>query len=195
MARIKICGLKRAEDVQYVNALLPDYTGFILSPGFKRSIDISLASQLASNLSPEIKRVGVFVDEPIANVLAAVADGVVDIVQLHGNESVDYCKGIDAPIIKVLKPDGFHLAPQYEPYVDFFLFDSGTGTGVAFDWSLLPVVAKPFFLAGGLGAENLEQAIVDINPFAVDLSSSVETDGVKDYEKIKQVIDIVRSTK
>lgn len=194
MARIKICGIRRQEDVSYVNELMPDYVGFILSSGFRRSIDMDTFAQLTQSLDNRITRIVVFVNEPIDTVQRAIAMGV-DMVQLHGDESPEYCASISAPVIKVLKPDSFHRAGEYQDYVDYFLFDSGTGTGKTFDWSILPHTAKPFFLAGGISADNLSQAIKNVNPFAVDMSSSVETDGKKDYDKIKQVIDITRSTK
>lgn len=187
MAKIKICGLRRVEDVEYVNQLKPDYAGFILSSGFRRSIDN--IDELLPLLDENIKSVGVFVDEGIENVLSSK----VDIVQLHGNETPDYCAKINKPTIKMLKPDSFDKIKEYEAYVDYFLFDSGTGTGLTFDWSTLPKTTKPFFLAGGLDKSNLSLAINEVNPYAVDMSSSVETDGCKDFDKIKEVIDIVRS--
>lgn len=195
MAKIKICGLRREDDISYVNSLKPDYAGFILSNGFRRSIDMETVTHLRNRLAAGITAVGVFVDEPEEIVNACIKMGVIDIVQLHGDESADYCKKIKAPVIKVLKPDIFDKISEYEPYVDYFLFDSGTGTGETFDWSEIPRTDKPFFLAGGLGRSNLNQAVKTVNPYAVDMSSSVETDGIKDYDKIKEIIDIVRNTK
>lgn len=189
MARIKICGLRRECDVDFVNELKPDFAGFIISSGFRRSIDN--ADELIARLDKGISSVGVFVNEDISTVNSAN----VDFVQLHGDESVEYCKMVTKPVIKMLKPKDFDKISDYEPYVDYFLFDSGTGTGKTFDWSMIPRTTKSFFLAGGLDSENIDLAINSINPFAVDLSSSVETDGYKDYDKIKKVIDIVRSTK
>lgn len=194
MARIKICGLRRTEDIEYVNRLRPDYVGFILSGGFKRSIDTESLSGLVQRLSGNIKKVGVFVDEPFERIDNITADGLIDIIQLHGNESPEYCRMIKAPVIKVLKPDAFDKARDYEQCVDYFLFDSGTGSGKSFEWEKIPTVSKPFFLAGGLNSNNLTAAIKKTNPYAVDLSSSVETDGYKDYDKIKEVIRIARGT-
>lgn len=192
MAGIKICGLRRDVDVDYVNELLPDYAGFIMTSGFRRSIDFDLAVELGGRIDSRIKRVGVFVDEPLENIERAISSGCIDIVQLHGRESVEYCKKINAPVIKALKPDCFGMIEEYEPAVDYLLFDSGTGTGRMFDWSMIPNTSKPFFLAGGLDSSNILDAIEVINPYAVDLSSSVESDGFKDYDKIKEIIDIVR---
>lgn len=189
MARIKICGLRRECDIDYVNELKPDFAGFIMTAGFRRSIDN--ADELIAMLDKDISSVGVFVNEDIN----AVNSANVYFAQLHGDESIEYCKMVNKPVIKMLKPKDFDKISDYEPYVDYFLFDSGTGTGKAFDWSMIPRTDKPFFLAGGLDSDNIELAINDINPYAIDLSSSVETDGYKDYDKIKKVIDIVRSTK
>lgn len=190
MARIKICGLRRDEDIAYANELMPDYIGFILSEGFRRSIDINTARRLKSKLNKNIKAVGVFVDEPLEN----LNFDFIDIVQLHGSESPEYCGKINLPVIKVMKPESFNRIKDYEPFVDYFMFDSGTGTGKAFNWAEIPKTEKPFFLAGGLGEDNLSEAIKKINPFAVDMSSSLETDGVKDYDKINKVIEITRGT-
>lgn len=192
MAKIKICGLKRLEDIKYANELVPDFVGFILSDGFKRSIKPQQAVQLKAKLSDNIKAVGVFVDEPAEAVDCFLRQGVIDIVQLHGGETPEFCSKINAPVIKMLKPTDFDKISQYEPYVDYFLFDSGTGTGKTFDWSKIPKTQKPFFLAGGLNKENIPLAMKTVNPYAVDLSSCVETDGCKDYIKIKEVMECVR---
>lgn len=193
MAKIKICGLKRKEDISFVNELKPDYIGFILSNGYKRSIDMEILRNLRDRLSKDIKTVGVFVDEDIAIVNMLIKMNLIDIVQLHGSETVRYIKQIDAPVIKMLKPEDFDKISEFEPYVDYFLFDSGTGSGKTFDWGMIVKTQKPFFLAGGLDENNLEKAIKEINPYCVDLSSAVETDSVKDYDKMKTIIDIVRS--
>ena len=187
MAKIKICGLRRAQDISYVNELMPDFAGFIMTKRFRRYAE--KADELLSLLSDDIKSVGVFVDEPIDY----VNNTGFDMIQLHGNESPEYCREINKPVIKMLKPDEFSMIAEYEPFIDYFLFDSGAGTGRVFDWSSIVKTGKPFFLAGGLDKTNLSDAIEQVKPFAVDMSSSVETDGVKDFEKIKEVIRIVRS--
>lgn len=192
MSKIKICGLKRQQDIEYVNTLKPDFIGFILASGFGRSITKETAKALKSRLDKGIKAVGVFVNDDAEVINSFVADGIIDMVQLHGSESADFCKAINAPVIKVFKPEVFDKISEYEPFADYFLFDSGTGTGRIFDWCSIPKTEKPFFLAGGLSADNLEKAINIVKPFAVDLSSSVETDGFKDFEKIKKVMEIVK---
>lgn len=194
MAKIKICGLKRPEDISYVNKLNPDYVGFVLSNGYKRSIDMAQLRKLRDKLNSNIKAVGVFVNEPVDIVNACVKMELIDMVQLHGSEDIEYVKQIKAPVIKALKPSEFNLVKDYQAYVDYFLFDSGTGTGKSFDWSIIPKTDTEFFLAGGIGSNNLREAIGTVKPYAVDLSSSIETDGYKDYDKIKEVIEIVRST-
>ena len=195
MSKIKICGLRREQDIDYVNELKPDYIGFILTAGFRRSITRETAKALKARLSKDITAVGVFVNDSTDTVNSFVEDGIIDIAQLHGNESAELCKKINAPVIKFLKCDDSvkEKISDYENAVDYFLFDSGTGTGNTFDWSKIPKTERSFFLAGGLGADNLKRAIEEITPFAVDLSSSVETDGAKDFEKIKKVLEIVKN--
>ena len=195
MSKIKICGLRREQDIDYVNEVKPDFIGFILTTGFRRSITRETAKALKARLSKDITAVGVFVNDSADTVNAFIAEGIIDIAQLHGDESAELCKKINAPVIKFLKCDDEieKRISVYENAVRYFLFDSGTGTGNTFDWRKIPKTDKPFFLAGGLGADNLKKAIDEINPFAVDLSSSVETDGFKDYEKIKKVTEIVKN--
>lgn len=191
MAKIKICGLRREEDIDYANELKPDYIGFILTDGFRRSIDRETAKNLKSRLSPKIKAVGVFVNDSLENINYFIENKIIDIVQLHGSESPDYCKKIKAPVIKYFKPDNFGKINDYE--VEFYLFDSGTGTGNTFDWSKIPKTEKPFFLAGGLDKDNIPLAVKQVRPYCVDLSSAVETDGVKDYNKIEQIMECMKN--
>lgn len=190
MARIKICGLRRSEDIDYVNELKPDYIGFILSAGFRRSISLDDALALKQRLDKDIKAVGVFVNENEEYINKAIDMGIVDIAQLHGDESPELCKKINAPVIKYFNPNSFDKVQDYD--VEYYLFDSGTGTGKVFDWLELPKTDKPFFLAGGINKENISQAISDINPFCIDLSSAVETNGFKDYNKIKEIMERLR---
>lgn len=193
MSKIKICGLRRTEDVDYVNEFLPDYVGFILAPGFRRSIDKDTAKYLKSRLSSDIIAVGVFVDDDAEKINSFVSDGIIDIVQLHGNESPEFCKKINAPVIKYFKCDESVKERIKEYDTEYFLFDSGMGSGKTFDWSVIPKTEKPFFLAGGIGEDNLQKAIKEVCPYAVDLSSAAETDGVKDYNKIKRILEIARN--
>lgn len=191
MAKIKICGLKRAEDIEYVNEFKPDYIGFILSPGFKRSIDRKTAKMLKSLLSKDINAVGVFVNDCLENIDYFLKNGIIDTVQLHGDETPNFCESVNAPVIKYFSPKTFDKVNEYD--TDYFLFDSGTGTGKEFDWSNIPQTDKPFFLAGGINKDNISRAIVTVKPYCIDLSSAVETNGVKDYNKIKEIMEIMKN--
>lgn len=192
MVKIKICGLRRMADIDYVNALKPDYIGFILSAGFKRSITADEAEKLRKRLDPDIKAVGVFVNEDKDSINNIIERKLIDIAQLHGNESPQTCEEINALVIKYFSPDSFGRIHEYNHSADYFLFDSGTGTGKSFDWSRIPKTDKPFFLAGGINEGNICDAIEKINPFCIDLSSAVETDGFKDYKKIQRIMEIKR---
>ncbi|MCD7722876.1 MAG: phosphoribosylanthranilate isomerase [Clostridiales bacterium] len=190
---IKICGLRREQDIDYVNELKPDFAGFILTPGFRRSIDMETAKRLKSRLCGEIKAVGVFVDDDTERINFFVSSGIIDIVQLHGNESGGYCKKIKAPVIKCFKVAGGAAGAKLKDYdCEYFMFDSGAGSGQAFEWKNIPKTQKKFFLAGGLCESNLKSAIETVKPFALDISSGVETGGVKDYNKIKRILEIAR---
>ncbi len=191
MAKIKICGLRRVEDIDYVNALKPDYIGFILSTGFRRTIDKETAKKLKSLLSRDINAVGVFVNDSKENIDYFLENGIIDTVQLHGDESPSFCICINAPVIIFFSPKNFDKVNEYD--TDYFLFDSGTGTGKEFDWSNIPKVDKPFFLAGGINKENINRAINSVKPYCIDLSSAVETNGVKDYKKIKEIMEIMKN--
>ena len=197
--KIKICGLRRRKDILAVNEANPDYCGFIVEfPKSFRSVTADEVRELVKNLSPEIRPVGVFVNASIELVRSLLDDGTLAMAQLHGQENESYIAELkahtDKPVIKafsIKKADDMENALQSP--ADYILLDQGSGgTGKTFDWSLIPKIERPFFLAGGIGEENLEQAIREIHPFAVDLSSSVETEKWKDPEKIRRVVDIVR---
>lgn len=190
MAKLKICGLKRVEDIDYVNELKVDYIGFILSDGYKRSIDFETAQSLKNRLSKDIKAVGVFVDEDKKYIDYYIKNNIIDIVQLHGNEEPEFCKGFDVPVIKCFNPDTFSKVDEYD--TDYFLFDSGAGTGKEFDWNILPECEKPFFLAGGISIDNAEDAVNSAHPFALDVSSSLETNSKKDRAKVEAFVKKIR---
>lgn len=189
--KLKICGLRRDEDIDYVNELKPDYIGFILTPGFRRSIDRQTAMRLKSRLSPDINTVGVFVDDSAENIDFFVRNGIIDTVQLHGGESAELCAEINAPVIKYFNPAAFGKIGEYK--TDYYLFDSGTGTGRSFDWAKIPRTDVPFFLAGGIDKNNIREAVRAVKPYCIDLSSAVETDGYKDYSKIKEITEIMKN--
>ena len=197
--KIKICGLKRPEDITYVNEAKPDYCGFIIEfPSSFRSVTADEVRELVKELDPEIRPVGVFVNAPMELVRTLLDDGTLALAQLHGQEDESYIRELKTYTDKlIIKAFSIKTADDMENALqspaDYILLDQGSGgTGKTFDWSLIPKIERPFFLAGGIGASNLGQAIREIHPYAVDLSSSVETEKRKDPMKIRQVVDIVR---
>ncbi len=197
--KIKICGLRRREDILAVNEAKPDYCGFIIEfPKSFRSVTAEEVRNLVKDLIPEIQPVGVFVNAPMELVRELLDDGILAIAQLHGQEDEACIRELktytDKPIIKAFSiKTAEDIKKALQSPADYILLDQGGGgTGKTFDWSLIPEIRRPFFLAGGIGAANLEQAIREIHPYAVDLSSSVETEKWKDPVKIRQVVDIVR---
>ena len=197
MAKIKICGLRFDEDIDYANELLPEYVGFVFWNKSKRYITPEEAGRLRAKLDPKIKTVGVFVDEDIAVVEDLLKRGIIKIAQLHGDEGEAYIQRIKSDMqCKIMKAFKVKSADDIidanNSHADMVLLDSGMGTGETFDWSLIKSVNRPYFLAGGLTPQNVGNAIEELDPFAVDASSSLETDGRKDREKIKAFIDEVR---
>lgn len=191
--KIKICGLRRPEDVEYVNLAMPDYGGFILAPGFRRTITPEQAGCLRELLAPGIMAVGVFVNDPAERVIECLEKGLIDIAQLHGDESEEdilYIKAVTGkPVIKTVKALNRYMVEAWlDSAADYLLFDSGAGTGKVFDWKILEDVERDYFLAGGLNPANLKEAARILKPYGVDISSGVETDGVKDREKIAAAV-------
>ncbi|GHT52028.1 N-(5'-phosphoribosyl)anthranilate isomerase [Endomicrobiia bacterium] len=198
MTKIKICGLKREEDIGFVNIAKPDYIGFVFA-GEKRKIDFNTATKLKSLLNKEIQTVGVFVNIDVDNILNLCRDCIIDLVQLHGDEDELYVsklkEKVKQPIIKVVRVK--EKIRDIKTKADFTLFDMHNdfeygGCGKVFDWSLIRQYKQPFFLAGGLNKDNIEKALTELKPYCIDLSSGVETDGIKDLNKIKEIIQIVR---
>jgi len=198
MVKIKICGLKRLEDIKIVNKYKPDYVGFVFADS-KRKVSHDLAHNLKENLDSDIISVGVFVNSPAEEILALYDDGIIDVVQLHGNESEEFIFNLKEKTnykIKIINAiemfDGIDLKKFDNSKADYLLFDSGKGSGKTFDWSLIRKdLKKDFFLAGGLNSSNICEAISQFNPYAVDLSSSLETDGFKDENKIKEIMEVI----
>ena len=194
MAKIKICGLRRDEDIKIVNRYKPDYAGFIINfPKSFRSISIDELKILTTKLDPSIQSAGVFVDEEINNVIECFK--YVDIVQLHGHESDDYIRTIQkyGPVIKAFEIRSIEdINNALSSPANYILLDQGKGSGQTFDWSLIPSITRPFFLAGGITLDNIEDT-KNIHPYAIDVSSSVETDKVKDELKVKEMIERGRS--
>lgn len=198
MTKIKICGLSREEDIGYVNEAGPDYIGFILHfSKSRRNISTGRAAALKRLLSPRIKAVGVFVDQPPEVVIEAAAAIGLDVIQLHGSEDNDYIaalrKRTALPIWKAFKiRSAADLTAAEESAADEILLDNGYGTGEAFDWSLAAGFDRPFLLAGGLTPDNIAGAIRALRPKLVDISSGVETDGQKDKRKVFAAVNAVR---
>ncbi len=191
----KICGLKREQDIQFVNELQPEYIGFVFAKNRKRTLDVDDALELKGLLDPEIKAVGVFVDQEMDFVVGLLDTGIIDVAQLHGNEDDDYIKELkirtNCPVIKAFvlsKNSDFDTINNSS--ADLILVDSGQGGGIKLDESLTLNIHRDYFLAGGLTVENVKEAIknADSHLIGVDVSSGVETAGQKDYEKIKSFI-------
>ena len=199
MTRIKLCGLTRPCDIEWVNALTPDYIGFVFARRSRRFVSSERAKALRDGLDSGISAVGVFVNEAPEVVSALLNDGVVDIAQLHGGEDEDYIQALraltDRPLIQAFRIDGVHdLKRARASSADHILLDHGAGgTGSAFDWTILKGFDRPCFLAGGLGPDNVAQAVKALRPFAVDVSSGIETDGVKDVLKMTAFVNAVRN--
>ena len=199
MSRIKICGLRRPEDIAAVNEARPDYCGFIVEyPKSRRSIDRTTLRELVRGLREKIVPVGVFVNATKELVAELLEEGTIQIAQLHGQESQEYIQELkvltEKPLIQAFsiksKED---VERARESVADYILLDQGSGgTGEVFDWSLVGEVGRPYFLAGGLDVENLREAIGLLHPWAVDLSSSLEIDGMKNAGRICQAVEIVR---
>ena len=199
--KIKLCGMFRDCDIDYVNEAKPDYIGFIVMfPKSHRNIDLETALRLKSRLSPDIKSVAVSVNAPVEHFAEFAKQGAADLLQCHGNENAEYIAKLreltGVPIIKAVKvTTAADIEDAQNLGADYLLLDSGTGSGVTFDHSLIDreKIRVPFFLAGGLTPENLGQAIRDIRPYAVDLSSGIETDKLKDREKILAAVKEARN--
>jgi phosphoribosylanthranilate isomerase len=202
LTAIKICGLSREEDIDIVNQLLPEYIGFIFTKS-RREIREEVAKQLKKRLHPSIKTVGVFVNEDMERIVRICQAQVCDLVQLHGNEDHNYIhqlrNQIPQKIIKAIRvKDKRDIQNSLDMDCDYLLYDSHShyangGSGTSFDWSLVEGVRKPFFLAGGIHKDNVLEAIRRCNPYGIDVSSGVETDGYKNPEKIREFIGKIRS--
>lgn len=201
--KIKICGITNLEDARFAAGALADYLGFIFYEKSPRYIEPGEAGAIINWIEgPE--KVGVFVNQPLDDVNRIAKETGLDYVQLHGEESPEYCELVEKPIIKVIHIEeesvDYLLKHQVEKYTgvaDFLLFDTKIdglwgGTGKSFDWDILKEMDLdiPFFLSGGLNSENIKEAIATVEPFAVDVSSGLEQKpGLKDFEKIETFMD------
>ena len=197
MTKIKLCGLSLPCDIEVANELKPDYIGFVFAPKSRRYVTYKKAEELKSLLSPDIEAVGVFVNEPSPNIATLLKKGIIDIAQLHGDEDEDYIAELrlltDKTIIKAFRiKTANDIKIVEQSTADDILLDSGAGTGTVFDWDLLKSIQRPYFLAGGLDARNVASAIKTLHPYAVDVSSGIETDGVKDKTEMAAFVAAVR---
>ncbi|ETP73222.1 phosphoribosylanthranilate isomerase [Lachnospiraceae bacterium JC7] len=208
MTKVKICGLRRQEDIEAVNRLRPEYIGFVFYEKSRRNVTEEEAMALREALDPDIISVGVFVDAEPELILRLMRKGIISIAQLHGHETEEYIEKLKKEMeigfgepehergFKVMKAflvkTEEDLAAARETDADYILFDNGLGSGESFDWEILRDFPKPYFLAGGLTDANVSDAIQRLSPYAVDISSGVETDGFKDPEKMRSFIDAVR---
>ena len=217
MVKLKICGMRRPEDIEMANRYEPDYIGFVFAES-PRKVSYEQAKELSALLNEDIVPVGVFVNEHMNIIVDLFKDGIIEIAQLHGDEDEKYIRnlkdksieqtGIEIPVINAIEIKDIsnedsgtdyndELLKWRDSASDYFILDSGKGSGKTFDWNLIDKNSEFFrnsiFLAGGLNSENLTSAIEEFNPFAVDLSSSVETDGFKDEKKIKEIIEIMEN--
>ena len=197
MTLVKMCGLRRACDIEAANELRPDYVGFVFANGSKRYVSPEEAKVLRSMLDPGISAVGVFVDADPSFIEDILDSGTIDMIQLHGNEDGGYIDRLrsssSVPIVKAFRiGDGMDVDEIMSCPADHIMLDSGAGTGNVFDWNMIENMNRPYFLAGGLSADNVEEAIERLHPFAVDVSSGIETDGFKDKTKMAAFVAAVR---
>ena len=195
---VKFCGMRRKEDIEALNEVKPDLAGFILDSTRKRYVSPDTVSVLRKDLDPDIKVVGVFVNEEISVVIKLLTDGIIDIAQLHGTESDDYIKEVrEKTGVKIIKAFGIRgeedVRKAEESSADLVIVDSpGGGTGSTFDWELLKRIRRPYILAGGLNKDNVEEAVKVLNPYGVDVSSGIETDGFKDIDKMRAFMALIK---
>ena len=196
--KVKFCGLFRDEDAAYANEVRPDFVGLVFHSQSHRYVDDAAARRLRGLIDAEIPIVGVFVDDSLPHIRSLVADGTVQVVQLHGHETEGQVSALRRalPGIQVWKAfrvrDAGSLEMARSSSADRVLLDNGQGTGASFDWSLVEGFPPGFILAGGLSLDNLVEAIGRLDPWAVDMSSGIETDCVKDLDKMRAVIRLVR---
>ncbi|MBO6155479.1 MAG: phosphoribosylanthranilate isomerase [Lachnospiraceae bacterium] len=208
--KIKFCGLYQDVHIAYANEIKPDYVGFVFWNKSRRYVTADKARELRNQLDSGIQVVGVFVDEDIDRIIDLYQSGIIDMAQLHGAENDIYIRKLQEQGITVIK--AYVLADKDEvthettdeatddaiiqaenSIADYILFDAGKGEGKTFDWELLKEIKREYFLAGGLNLSNIGEVIENLNPFAVDVSSGIETDGEKDKSKMEQFAHVIRA--
>ena len=198
MTKIKMCGMSRMADITAANDIGPDYIGFVFFKRSKRYVSPDQAALLKKELKSGIKAVGVFVNEDIDAVARMANEDTIDVIQLHGSEDDKYIKDLrertDKPIIQafIIREEQDIKKAEKSP-ADMILLDAGAGSGEAFDWNMLNDIKRPYFLAGGLSYDNVKGAVMRLHPYAVDVSSGIETDGKKDEKKMRHFFEEVKN--
>ena len=198
MTKVKLCGLTRPEDVAAANACMPDYVGFVFAPRSRRYVTPRQGAALRARLDPRILAVGVFVQTEPAVVARLLEEGVIHMAQLHGGQDEAYLHDLreltGKPVIQAFRMDGDGAVQAAQASLaDYVLLDQGDGgTGRPFDWALAKGLSRPYFLAGGLNPENAAAAVEALHPYALDVSSGIETDGRKDPKKMAAFVAAVR---
>ncbi len=197
MTRIKLCGLSRPCDIEAANELKPEYIGFVFAPKSKRYVTAEKAVELKRLLDPDIKAVGVFVNERLETAAGLLNSGIIDLAQLHGKEDRRYIERLreltGKPLIQAFQIETeADIKEARESAAEYILLDSGAGTGTTFDWRLAQKLKRQYFLAGGLTPGNVGEAVRILSPFAVDVSSGIETDGYKNKAKMAAFAAAVR---
>lgn len=197
MTKIKLCGIMRICDIDALNETLPEYAGFVFAKKSHRYITPDTARLLRQRLDPSVSAVGVFVDEKPEIIAGLLDSGIIDLAQLHGSETDEYIEALrkltNKPLIQAFRVRSEEdVIRADKSTADLVLTDAGAGCGEVFDWTLLDGMKRPFFLAGGLSPENVAMAIEKVQPYAVDVSSGIETDGKKDRKKIAAFAAAVR---
>ncbi len=195
--KIKFCGLYQDAHIAYANEIKPDYVGFVFWNNSRRYVTADKARELRNQLNSGIQVVGVFVDEDIDRIIDLYQSGIIDVAQLHGAEDDIYIKRlqeIGIPVIKayVVSNNSDIIVQAQNSMADYVLFDAGKGDGKTFDWELLRDFNRDYFLAGGLNLSNIREVTQNIKPFAVDVSSGIETNGEKDKSKMEQFARMIR---
>lgn len=186
-------------DASAADRLKPEYAGFVFFRKSRRYVSPEKAKALRALIDPSVCTVGVFVDESPDIIAGLISDGIIDMVQLHGHEDREYISNLrsltDKPIIQAFRISSSEDVKRAEcSPADHILLDSGSGgTGKVFNWELIHSVKRTYFLAGGLEPKNVQKAIETLHPFAVDVSSGIETDGHKDIDKMAAFVRSVRS--
>ncbi len=202
--KIKICGLRTLDNIRAVNEAEPDYVGFVFAESRRKISDIT-AGDLRRELAPGIIPVGVFVNEDIERIAGLCRNRIIDMIQLHGDEDENYISRlrrlVPNPVIRAVRVRSTEEILQYEAMgSNYLLLDAYRekeygGSGVRFDWSLIPGLKKPFFLAGGINAENAAEAVDRYHPYGIDVSSGVEIGGSIDPGKVRELVHIIRTIK